>query len=372
MLGRDVINQGEPIQLRDPQGEQAVVVPIPPSAMARILQERDFWVHITGQTAGFMYSFADDAVQLVVPGASPGVASDPIAVIQRDGESASVPLFRGRRGSLGQQLRGGREDVGGVAVFQFRNVHPNATADGNVPIELRAGIEGSPDDEEDERPTQVQLVVRNLSTGESSEPILSYIESNRSLFLHVPAAAMQGGRFDVHLRCLTAGRFLGLGSESLAVVEARQSFALNLVKSLLILWLLAILIITISIFCSTFLSWPIAIVLTLVLLLGHWGVEQLDDALQPGVGASIATDMGFRDPGQTRVVSVAVEALSRSLDTLANILPDISRFAAAEDIERGLAIPLARLGDSLGVVLLFGLPMLVLGYVFLRNKEVAP
>ena len=39
---------------------------------------------------------------------------------------------------------------------------------------------------------------------------------------------------------------------------------------------------TVAIFASTFLSWPIAVVLTLVILLGHWGVAQLGDATAPG------------------------------------------------------------------------------------------
>ena len=57
------------------------------------------------------------------------------------------------------------------------------------------------------------------------------------------------------------------------------------------LWLLSMLVVIIAVFCSTFLSWPIAVVCTLVILLGHWGVEQLGDASLPGVGHNIATEM---------------------------------------------------------------------------------
>jgi len=87
-----------------------------------------------------------------------------------------------------------------------------------------------------------------------------------------------------------------LTPNSLAMVRSLQSFDVNLIKSLLIMWFMAILVITIAIFTSVWVSWPTAIVLTLVILLGRWGVEQLGDATQPGIGNMIATDMGLRDP----------------------------------------------------------------------------
>jgi hypothetical protein len=54
------------------------------------------------------------------------------------------------------------------------------------------------------------------------------------------------------------------------------------------------------------------------------------------------------------------------------VLPDISKFAAVEDIERGVTISMDRIRDPLLVLLTFGLPLLVISYVILRNKEVAP
>jgi hypothetical protein len=135
---------------------------------------------------------------------------------------------------------------------------------------------------------------------------------------------------------------------------------------------MAILVIAVAIFASTFLSWPIAIVLTVVMLLGRWGVIQLGDALMPGIGNQVATDLGFRDPNVSRSVSQSVEALAKLLNYVARVLPDISQFTSIEDLSAGMAVPLSRIRDSLIVLLTFGLPIVVLSYVFLRNKEVAP
>ena len=69
---------------------------------------------------------------------------------------------------------------------------------------------------------------------------------------------------------------------------------------------------------------------------------------------------------------VKVLDLSRLLRGVSSVLPDISKFAAVEDIERGVTISVQRLRDPLLVLLTFGLPLLVISYVILRNKEVAP
>jgi hypothetical protein len=155
-------------------------------------------------------------------------------------------------------------------------------------------------------------------------------------------------------------------------VQADRSFALNLGKSLLVLWLLSVVVITIAIFCSTFLSWPIAIILTIVILLGHWGVQQLGDAATPGIGRQVTTDLGIRDAADARVVSQGVEALTTMLNALSRVLPDISRFNATEFIERGVWMPAGNIAQAVVVLVAFGIPLTVLAYVFLRNKEVAP
>jgi ABC-type transport system involved in multi-copper enzyme maturation permease subunit len=188
----------------------------------------------------------------------------------------------------------------------------------------------------------------------------------------VPYESVAGGNFDILARTVTTGHYVNVEPSSLSMVLAVSSFDWNLFKSLLILWMLSILVIIIAIFCSMFLSWPIAVVLTLFILLGHWGVLQLGDALAPGIGNQIATDLGLPTASQNKVVSESVEAMSRLLRTVSQVLPDIEQFSAIEQIERGLTIPPDNLLSPLVVLVLFGLPMLVLSYVILRNKEVAP
>ena len=85
-------------------------------------------------------------------------------------------------------------------------------------------------------------------------------------------------------------------------------------------------------------------------------------------------ELAFNEIAELRVLSpeAVLDALSKALVTLANLLPDISAFGTNELMERGIAIPLAQILAAGQVLLLFAVPLTVLAYVFLRNKEVAP
>jgi hypothetical protein len=67
-----------------------------------------------------------------------------------------------------------------------------------------------------------------------------------------------------------------------------------------------------------------------------------------------------------------VDALARGLKLLSTVLPDISAFNSTDLLERGLVVPWQTILASLSVLASFALPITVLSYVFLRNKEVAP
>jgi hypothetical protein len=196
----------------------------------------------------------------------------------------------------------------------------------------------------------------------------------------LPAAAVAGRRLR---RCqrsagLTPGQYLGLHGmtatiPSVAVVQAEQSFAVNLVKALLVLWMLSTLVVAIAVFTSTFLSWPIAIVLTVLLLLGRWGVDQLGESLNAGASRNIAQELfRMRDASGNKVVTDIQEGLSATLRTVAPVLPDVGRFPVVEDLDRGVSIPAAKVMRALQELLVYGVPLVLLTYLILRNKEVAP
>jgi ABC-type transport system involved in multi-copper enzyme maturation permease subunit len=357
---------GQPAQLYlTPDQTLAMAQHVPPGGSLKI------YVMVEGTGEGVDYTVGKLPVQIYIPGIN-GANGRVIKPAQaRDGQPAA-PIFRGRSGTYGQQLRGGKTGTA-TAVYHFRRTGQATQTAGNVPFEMKVNIERDEDASEQKSDlTNVSLVFHNLDSDKTFPPVMVQPESLRTAYVSVPAQAVAGGNFNVQIRSLTDGHWLGLKADSLRLVTADQPFAWNLFKSLLVMWLMSILVIVVAIFCSTFVSWPIAVVLTLVILLGHWGVQQLGDSLGPGAGNYIVTDFGFQDPSTAKVVSKSVDAMAKALNTMAVALPDISKFASTEQIAQGVSVSASVLLDSLEVLLLFGLPLGVAAYVILKNKEVAP
>lgn len=373
LVAPEELNFGKPVELGDPRGS-VTTAEIPANiAVDKLSEAKIFYVQIVGLDSGVEYSIEHEGtpVFLLVPGLTRGepFKIDPLSL--KGADRPSPPIFRGRYGTYGQQLRGGT-DKAPVSVYQFRQAEIPAVSSNEVPFQMNIGIERSGEElSSEDIVTRLSLQFHNTQSGKTAEVEIRP-ESNRTAYFSVPAEAVAGGNFNVSIRGHTPGHWAGLKNASLRLVTGRQPFFFNLFKSLFIMWLLAVLVVIIAIFCSTFLSWPIAIVLTLLILLGRWGVDQLGDAIQPGFGRTVANDLGLSDAARARAVSESVEALSQMLNLVSSVLPDISSFSATDEIERGITIPASRLRESLLVLALFGLPMIVLSYIFLKNKEVAP
>ncbi|HSZ59965.1 MAG TPA: hypothetical protein VK797_30260 [Tepidisphaeraceae bacterium] len=286
--------------------------------------------------------------------------------------ASGEPRYVSSSGRYGMKIIGKTDGSGSIGFYRFSNAQATADANQSVAFRFRAGIERTGDYDASKPWSPLTLTVYNRDTHETSPAIPFHSETNQDFPISVPAKYVQGGNFDVYIRGMDNGQFIGLTNSSVQLISAEHSFVLNLLASLLILWLLSVLVVTIAIFTSTFLSWPIAIVLTLLLLLGHWGVEQLGDTLNPGVGRSVAADFGVSDKTRTQVISSSIDALAKVLTAVAAVLPDLSKFPVMENITRGVATPPRQLAQALGVLFSYGLPMLVVSFIILKNKEVAP
>jgi len=341
---------------------------IPPKALAQLLPPNpdaspaDLFLQVTCDSNAYEYSMSRDGLAFSVPETRHRFL--PVSDI----------AFAGRDGAYGQQLRGGSDAPNRVALYRFTNQKPHPTPTQFRLFEVRLGVERL----EEDASSYITLDFLNRDTGQLAPTIQTAVETNRSVYLNVPASAVDSGNFDVIIRT-PSNAWLGLRDgplASLKFVKHDQSFALNLVKSLFIIWLMSLLVTIIAIFASTFLSWPIAVVLTVVILSGHWAAQQVVDVQSStGIGRQIVNDLMPRDidPASAKAVSSSVDALVATLNSVAAILPDISQFSAIQEIQQGIAIsPAVVLFPALQVTFGFGLPLLVLAYAFLKYKEVAP
>lgn len=297
-----------------------------------------------------------------------------------DNAGKGVPLaFRGHRVRSGHSIPGGDPATNAVAIYHFQNAIPQGIAPtGQVPFELRMGVDFIDSSaESDENPTQVQVSVRpagSLLMTESKDlapPVTFVVDPSHTSYFTMPASVVSSGQFDLYVQCLNADRSITLNPGSLTMVLAEHSFAWNLVKSMFVLWLLAMLVVCISICCSTFVSWPIAIILTMVILLGRWSVQQLGD-YDPGLAHQVANDLFPRGAAKAQVVSTTVGAMNKLMHQLAEVLPDIGPYSSTDQLEQGRSLTPDAVIVPLASTAVFALPMLVLAFVFLRYKEVAP
>ncbi|HEX4056487.1 MAG TPA: ABC transporter permease subunit [Tepidisphaeraceae bacterium] len=377
------VRLSEPAKLSDGSTAQYAYAWLPPQTALALFNHPAFRIRIVGGSANVDYLVGTRPVDCFIPEIKPGE-------IDIDGPHATKinPLpgvdgaeellaFRGHLGvHYDQEMNGGSDSPNATAMYSFRNTPPpSLLVQDQIPLQISVQVERSNSDVEAGHEDATALAVRVIDDATKKvtalpNPVL--VESRLPAYFSIPADAITTGNFDIIFHCMNNEESIGLFPDSLQLIISHQPFELNLIKSLFIIWMMSILVIIFAVLCSTFLSWPIAIVLTVLLLLGHWGVDQLADVSGPGLGRQIVSDFKFTDPALSSVVSTGVDTLSRILNGVSQVLPDTSKFDAIEDIEQGVSVSAAKMLEALTVLGGFGVPAIILAYLVLRNKEVAP
>ena len=372
----------DPVKLPDGKTAQTAYAWLPPNLAIQLFNHPRFLVRVTGASNHVNYIAGDKPVSCFVPQIKPKVfdidsgGATEITAFTEAGGTRETLNFRGKLGvHFDQEMSGGADAPDEMAEFTFANAPPTQLVDGQIPFQLMAQVDRSNSDIESGREdaTRVDVTVIDDATKKITRlPQPVFIESRLPTFFSIPADSVTTGNFRLLFHCENSEQTIGLFPNSLLLVASHEIFELNLLKSLSIIWMMTILVIVLAVFSSTFLSWPIAVVLTVLLLLGHWGVEQVADSAGPGLGRQIVNDFKFTDAAISKVFSTSVDSLTHGLKVLSNVLPDTSQFDAIEDIEQGMSISGDKILGALTVLGGFGVSAVVLAYVILREKEVAP
>src|SRR5947207_14149130 len=121
------INGGQPFSVADITGRQPTQAMISPATAQQLYKPSGdinkplrFFVQVNPASAGYEYFVEGDPITLTVP-AMPG---NPPRILNPVGQ----PIFRGREGTAGQQIRGGEKAKSPVAVYSFTDAAPGATS----------------------------------------------------------------------------------------------------------------------------------------------------------------------------------------------------------------------------------------------------
>ncbi len=293
------------------------------------------------------------------------------------GSARGSILFRTYLGTRGIGISGPEEErEGAVGVLAYRGTPaPSVRPDGTVGFEFEGNVErtGGILDEGDVTRLQVQVV--NATTGFASPPQIIEPETGRRIWFTVPAQAVAEGDFDLRFSTISRAHIVSVRADGIRYATGDVPYVFNLLKALLGQWLLSILVAACGLAFSTFVSWPIAVVLTLGVLSGRWVADQLGTAFDGRLGRGVVQQMfgdSSTDAAAQQVVETGFNALGTMFTTVTRFLPPLASFDTTPSFESGISVEWSQLGMAALVMIGFGLPLMTIAYVVVRNKEVAP
>ncbi len=205
------------------------------------------------------------------------------------------------------------------------------------------------------------------------------------------------GKLEVWLRCLHPAQYFGAAEPDVYLRARDKAFTLNFVKGYAGIWLQMVVIITIGVMFSTFLSGPVATIATMGALVGGMfsrymaglGASQfMDKATIKNLGLEYVYGGGpfealIRLLTQQNVVSEMERSLRTdvaqmvdgvlgyALYVTAHVLPQFYRFDFANFVANGFDISGPAMCKCLCRALAYMIPVFVAAFLFLKKRELA-
>ncbi|MEX0585934.1 MAG: hypothetical protein WD176_04785 [Pirellulales bacterium] len=205
----------------------------------------------------------------------------------------------------------------------------------------------------------------------------------RSADLDLYRDLVSDGKLQVVLQCIESGQLYGVARADAFLLVREGSFALNYVKCCLTVWLQMLLVIAMAVMFSTLLSGPVALFATMTtLVMGFfsgfmgriigdqmWGGGPLEAAYRLQNRMNLVTKL---EPGFfTDLIQWGDWVIRFFLACLVTLFPDYSRYSHIDYLAEGFAIPWQNIALLAISTLGYVVPMLVIGHVLLRSREIA-
>lgn len=215
-------------------------------------------------------------------------------------------------------------------------------------------------------------------------PIREYYTNRTSL----PARVLVGSRgvLRVEARCVTANQYLGMAESDLYILAGRGGFELNFIKGLFGIWLQVLVLTSIGLFAGTFLSWPVAILVTLFFFLAgevafsylaQFAMQALEQQVL-GPFESLIRLVNHQNmqnvlaPTPAVVVAKTADAIVMPvMSRLVFLIPNFGALDVTNTVADGFAVSWEQIRDLTLMGLGYALPFSIAGFFILRNREVA-
>ncbi len=198
------------------------------------------------------------------------------------------------------------------------------------------------------------------------------------------------GQLEVILKCEENAQFFGVAQPDMYLLADEGSYRVNFFKGYLGLWMQMMLIIGVGVMWSTLLTAPVALLATASTVLLGQQTQFINDALNSilypthdkavwGGGPIESLIRGFTQDNVTSDFKVtgatAIQFMDKILMWLvwlvSKIIPDFKKFDNSHYLIEGFNIPASVWGSQLVDLAGYMILMFLIGYMFLRNREVA-
>ena len=192
------------------------------------------------------------------------------------------------------------------------------------------------------------------------------------------------GQVEVWLHCLDRGQYVGVAKADLYFRAADASVTLNFVKGFYKIWMQMLILISFGVLFSTFLSGPVAMISTLgILVAGFAKSFVLELGLNRVLGGGpfesfyrlmIQQNMVVDLPTSvaTQFIKAADVVFSKFLLLIGQAVPPLSKYAVYDNaLVNGFNIPMNWVMVHSVTTLAYAVPLFVVAYLILSNREVA-
>jgi hypothetical protein len=193
----------------------------------------------------------------------------------------------------------------------------------------------------------------------------------------------EDGRLEVVVQCLDRAQYFGFAQADCYLRLPDASPLASFAKAQVGIWVQMVLVIAIGVTCSTVLNGPVAMLFTISFItIGFfreffisvatgkaYGGGPLESLVRLVTQKNLIT--ALEESFGTHLVKGVDAVLQSAMLSLAQLLPDFRAFSTVDYVAEGFNIPGNQLAQDATVLLAYIAGSFVIGYFFLRTREVA-
>ncbi|MEX0939646.1 MAG: ABC transporter permease [Pirellulales bacterium] len=317
--------------------------------------------------------------------------------IDRLGEDKPRGISVGNEWGYRSYIEGGTQ---AAAIWTFDEVTPGRFEDGYLPIELTIRVFRTHKGDQDsiDRGILGSIVLRNPQTGLQSE-----MQSFRAREYYVDQQYVSrklldsdgnpidlfddlthNGQLEVWVQCLKDEQYFGMAQADCYLRPRNQSFTVNFFKGFSSIWVQMLVVVAFGVMCSTFLSGPVAMMFTVAILVmglfkdfmlriatgDVYGGGPIESLIRIVGQQNLMSELNTGDV-TTTVIRTADAVITFPMWVVASILPDFRGLSKVRWVSEGFDISPSLLAQDVSVSLAYLVGLFVVGYFFLRTREVA-